>query len=106
MPAKWRSCGGRLASLTQVLHKCYTVRMALKNPRIHTVLAPRIFSLVRRLAREDGASLSEEAAELIREALELREDRALDLLARERRKSFDPRKALSLAEVRKRLKAR
>jgi hypothetical protein len=88
-----------------VLHLCYSATMSSKHPRIHTLLEPPLFDMVERLAREHGFSLSEQAAGLIREAVALREDRALDLFATARKKSFDPKKALSLAEVRKRLKA-
>ncbi len=80
--------------------------MTTKNPRIHTILEPTLFEIVKRLAREHGYSLSVEAAELIREAVALREDRALDLFAESRRKSFDPEKALTLDVVRRRLGAR
>lgn len=80
--------------------------MAAKNPRIHTVLEPPLYEIVERLARQDGFSLSEEAADLIREAVTLREDRALELFARARRKTFDRKKALTLADLRKRLRAR
>jgi len=80
--------------------------MTTKNPRIHTVLEAPLFEMVERLAKEGGHSLSEEAADLIREAVALREDRALDILGQARRKSFDPKKALTLGQIRKRLKAR
>lgn len=80
--------------------------MVAKNPRIHTVLEPSLYEAVERLAREHGFSLSEEAADLIREAVALREDRALDLLGDARRRTFDPRKALTLQELRKRLKSK
>jgi hypothetical protein len=80
--------------------------MVTKNPRIHTVLEPPLYEAVERLAEKDGFSLSEEAADLIREAVALREDRALDLLGQYRRKTFDPKKALTLQEVRKRLKSK
>jgi hypothetical protein len=80
--------------------------MSTKNPRIHTVLEPPLFEIVERLARKDGHSLSEEAAELIREAVALREDRALDHFAQARRKTFDAKKALTLGDLRKRLKSR
>ena len=79
--------------------------MTTKNPRIHTVLEEPLFKIVEQLAKQDGHSLSEEAAELIREAVTLREDRALDVLAQARRSTFDPKKALTLGQVRKRLKA-
>lgn len=80
--------------------------MSTKNPRIHTVLEPPLFEIVERLAKQDGHSLSEEAADLIREAVALREDRALDLFAQARRKTFDSRKALTLGDLRKRFKTR
>jgi len=80
--------------------------MTTKNPRIHTVLEGPLFDIVERMAKQDGHSLSEEAADLIREAVTLREDRALDVLAQARRKSFDPKKALTLEQLRKRLKVR
>lgn len=89
-----------------MLHICYTLSMSAKSPRIHTVLELPLYKLVKRLAEEHGSSLSEEAGDLIREAVELREDRALDLFAESRRKTFDGRKALTLVEVRKRLRAR
>ena len=80
--------------------------MSTRNPRIHTVLEAPLFRIVERLAKEDGHSLSEEAADLIREAVALREDRALEMLAGDRRRTFDSKKALTLKQLRKRLKAR
>lgn len=80
--------------------------MAAKSPRIHTLLEPPLYELVKALARKEGLSLSEEARDLIREAVELREDRALDLFARARRKTFQVRKALTLTELRKRIASR
>jgi hypothetical protein len=80
--------------------------MSTKRPRIHTVLDLPLFEIVERLAKKDGHSLSEEAADLIREAVALREDRTLDLFAQARRKTFDSKKALTLEQLRKRLKAR
>ena len=80
--------------------------MTTKNPRIHTVLEGPLFESVARLARKDGFSLSEEAADLIREAVALREDRALDIFAHARHRTYDPKKALTLGQLRKRLKAR
>lgn len=80
--------------------------MSTKNPRIHTVLDIPLYEIVERLAKEHGASLSEEAADLIREAVLLREDRALDHFAGRRRKTFDPKKALTLEAVRRQLRSR
>ena len=91
---------------TRVLHFCYTPTMAAKSPRIHTVLEPSLYEVVERLAREHGFSLSEEAAGLIREAVALREDRMLDRFGDARRRTFDAKKALSIEDVRRRLKTK
>lgn len=77
--------------------------MSAKSPRIHAVLEPRLFDVVKRLAKEHGSSLSQEAHDLIREAVELHEDRALDDLAERRRRTWDAKKALSAQELRLRL---
>lgn len=86
-----------------VQHLCYTFVVGAKNPRIHTVLDPRLFAVVKSLAEEHGSSLSQEAHDLIREAVELHEDRALDALAERRRTSWDPQTALTVADVRARI---
>lgn len=80
--------------------------MATKNPRVHAVLEPRLFETLKRLAEENGTSLSQEAHDLIREAIELREDRALDELAERRRASWDAKQAVTADELRARLKRR
>ena len=84
-------------------HFCYTSPMATKNPRIHAVLEPPLFEVVRRLARRNGTSLSQEAHDLIREAVELHEDRVLEGVADSRRATWNRRKALTAAEIRARL---
>jgi hypothetical protein len=86
-----------------MLHLCYTAAMSIRNPRIHAVLDRPLFRAVKRLADEQGFSLSEEVRDLVREAVELREDRALDAFAERRRKSFAPGKSLTPADVRQRL---
>lgn len=80
--------------------------MAAKSPRIHTLLEPRLFAVVEGLAREQGASLSQMAHDLIREAVELHEDRALDRLADERRGTWKAAAALTTDDVRARLATR
>jgi plasmid stability protein len=79
--------------------------MSTKSPRIHTVLEPPLYEAVELLAKKHGLSLSQEVRDLVREALELTEDRALADLAAARRQSFDRTKALTVAQARKRLKA-
>jgi hypothetical protein len=80
--------------------------MAAKSPRIHAVLEPPLFDVVKRLAARHGTSLSQEAHDLIRLAVELHEDRALDELAESRRRSWDAKKTLTADNVRARLARR
>jgi plasmid stability protein len=79
--------------------------MATKSPRIHTVLEPPLYEAVELLAKKHGLSLSQEVRDLVRNALELAEDRALADFAEARSSTFDPSKALTVAQVRRRLKA-
>ena len=73
--------------------------MPAKNPRINIVCEPPLYYEIAQLAEAEGTSLSATAHDLIREALELREDRALAALADDRAAGFDRSKALSLDEV-------
>lgn len=73
--------------------------MPAKNPRVNVVLERPLFEALSRLARRDGTSLSLKARDLIRDALETYEDLALDRIAEERERTFDPSKALSHREV-------
>lgn len=59
--------------------------------------------MVKRLASRHGPSLSQEARDLIREAVELHEDRSLDELAEGRRASRRDGEALTAEELRARL---
>jgi len=58
--------------------------MPTKNPRINIVLEEPLYKLIREMAEKDGLSMSNLSRDLIREALELREDYALATLAEER----------------------
>ena len=58
--------------------------MPTKNPRINIVLEEPLYRLIREMAEKDGLSMSNLSRDLIREALELREDAALAALAEER----------------------
>ncbi len=73
--------------------------MPTKNPRVNVVLERPLYEALRRLARRDGASLSLKARDLLRDALEVYEDRVLDRIAEERERTFDPSRALSHSEV-------
>jgi len=61
--------------------------MPAKNPRVNVVLERPLYNALGRLARQDGASLSTKARDLLRDALELREDAGLYRLAEERAKT-------------------
>lgn len=69
--------------------------MPAKNPRVNVVLEPPVYRGVQRLARRDGVSLSLEVRDLVREALQLREDVLLAEAAEAREKTFSRGKALS-----------
>ena len=58
--------------------------MPTKNPRINIVLEEPLYRIIREMAEKDGLSMSNLSRDLIREALELREDAALATLAEER----------------------
>lgn len=73
--------------------------MPSKNPRINIVCEPPLYYEISHLAKAEGTSLSSVAHDLIMEALELREDRALTALADERAASFDKDTALTFGQV-------
>lgn len=73
--------------------------MPAKNPRINVVLEKPLYNALHDLAEDEGISMSMLMRDLVKEALELREDRALADFAAEREKGFDRRKALKHEEV-------
>jgi hypothetical protein len=73
--------------------------MPAKNPRVNVVLERPLYDALGRVARQDGASLSTKARDLLRDALELREDAGLLEIAEERAGSFDPKTALTHDQV-------
>ena len=60
------------------------------HPRINTVLEPPVYKTVKRLAKQDGVSLSQKVRDLVREALELLEDAAVEEIVNQRRKNPAP----------------
>jgi hypothetical protein len=78
--------------------------MPSTHPRINTVLEPPLYKAVKRLADRDGVSLSQKVRDLVREALELLEDAALEELVSERRKNQAP--PILHAELKRRLGTR
>jgi len=73
--------------------------MATNKPRVNVVLDKQIYELIKRLSEEEGTSLSSFVKSLIEEALELREDIALNEIAEEREKTLNKSKALSHSEA-------
>jgi len=69
--------------------------MPTKNPRVNVVLEEPLYEGLRRWAERDKVSLSLKVRDLVKEALESQEDRALAIFAAEREKSFDSKKALT-----------
>jgi len=73
--------------------------MPTKNPRINISVDQSLYGFMQGLAEETGLSMSMLARDLIREALELREDSLLAVFAEKREESFDPSTALSHKQV-------
>jgi len=73
--------------------------MPTKNPRVNIVVEPPLFSVMHDLATSEGVSLSTLARDLIREAINLREDVALAAFADTRMKTFDKKVTLSHEDV-------
>lgn len=82
-------------------HFCYTGIVPSIQPRISTVMEPALFYAIEELAKRDGVSLSQKTRDLLREAMELEEDAALEALVASRRKSKAP--AISHAKLKRRL---
>jgi hypothetical protein len=73
--------------------------MPTKNPRVNIVVEPPLFSVIQDIAASEGVSMSTLARDLIREAIDLREDVALAAFADTRMKTFDKKTALSHEDV-------
>ena len=78
--------------------------MPSMHPRINAVLEPPLYKAVKRLADRDRVSLSQKVRDLVREALDLQEDAALEELVTVRRKN--PAPSIPHAEVKRRLGTR
>jgi len=70
-----------------------------ENLRINVALEKSIYSLIERIARERGLSLSMVTRDLVSEVLEIHEDAALVRIADERVAASAGRKTLTHAEV-------
>ena len=73
--------------------------MPAKNPRINVVLEEPLYHAIEQLASRDGVSLSLKVRDLVKEALEIKEDRALSAFGEKRERTFTRTKALKHHEV-------
>ncbi len=73
--------------------------MPTKNPRINVVLEKPLYETIRRIAKKEGISISLKARDLLKEALEIYEDRILEDIASQREKTFNPKNALTHDEI-------
>ena len=73
--------------------------MATKKPRVNVVLDKNTYKIIKDLSEGEDISMSSAMRDLIKEALELREDVALAEFAEKREKTFNKVKALSHKEV-------
>jgi hypothetical protein len=73
--------------------------MPTKNPRVNIVVEPPLYLAMQELAVYEGVSMSTVARDLIREAIDLREDVALAALADTRVKTFNRKEALTHKDV-------
>jgi hypothetical protein len=73
--------------------------MPTKNPRVNVVLEESLYDTIEALAKRDGVSLSLKVRDLVKEALEIKEDIALAHFAESREKTFRKSKALKHDEV-------
>ena len=69
--------------------------MPTTNPRVNVVLEEPVYEGLRRWAKRDGDSLSLKVRDLVKDALEAEEDRALADLAKDREQTLDRSKALT-----------
>ncbi len=73
--------------------------MPTKNPRVNVVLEKPLYKRIGNLAKREGVSLSMAVRDLVKEALEIREDAALAGIAEAREKSFRRKDALNHDQV-------
>jgi len=73
--------------------------MPTSNPRINVTLEKPIYENLKRLAKRDGVSLSLKLRDLVKEAIDIEEDKALGDAAGKREKTFVKSRALKHDEV-------
>jgi predicted transcriptional regulator len=73
--------------------------MPTKNARVNVVLEKPLYAAVDEIAKRQGLSKSMVVRDLVREAIELREDAALAAFAEGREKTFGTGEALTHEDV-------
>lgn len=73
--------------------------MPTKNARVNVVLEKPLYAAVDEIAKRQGLSKSMVVRDLIREAIELREDLVLAAFAENREKTFDVKKAIAREDI-------
>lgn len=73
--------------------------MPAKNPRVNIVLDPLLYAALGKMAERDGVSMSLEARDLIKEALETKEDIYWDIVAADRARTCKAGKAVSHKDI-------
>ena len=75
------------------------MRMPARNPRVNVVLEKPLYEAVGHLAKEEGVSLSTAVRDLVKEAIEIREDIDLARLAETREQSLKRSRVLTHKDV-------
>jgi metal-responsive CopG/Arc/MetJ family transcriptional regulator len=73
--------------------------MPARNPRVNVVLEKPLYEAVECIAKEEGVSLSTAVRDLVKDAIEIREDIDLARLAETREKSLRRPRALTHKDV-------
>ena len=73
--------------------------MPATHPRVNVVLDEPVYQELRRWAKREGVSLSLKVRDLVKDALEFEEDRALGQLADKRLATFDRKNAKTHAQA-------
>jgi metal-responsive CopG/Arc/MetJ family transcriptional regulator len=73
--------------------------MPARNPRVNVVLEKPLYDAVGHMAKEEGISLSTVVRDLVKEAIEIREDIDLGSIAESREKSLKRSRALTHKDI-------
>jgi hypothetical protein len=73
--------------------------MPAVNPRINVVVEKKLYEIIHKMSKKSGVSMAMVMRDLVKEAIELREDAALVAWAEEREKNLKGRRLLSHKEV-------